>query len=47
MEFEYVQNKEFENVCDRFADNKLSVHFGEDKTKCIPPVGIRTYLSLT
>ena len=38
MEFENVQNKEFANVCDRFVDNKLSVHFGEDKTKCFPPV---------
>ena len=28
-------NKDFENVCDRFLDNKLSMHFGEDKTKYI------------
>ena len=29
-------NKNFLEVCDRFVDNKLSIHFGEDKTKCIP-----------
>ena len=28
-------NKDFENVCDWFVDNKLSFHFGEDKTKSI------------
>ena len=28
-------NKSFSNVCDWFVDNKLSIHFGEDKTKCI------------
>ena len=28
-------NKNFSNVCDWFVDNKLSIHFGEDKTKCI------------
>ena len=28
-------NKNFLEVCDRFVDNKLSIHFGEDKTKCI------------
>ena len=25
----------FSNVCDWFVDNKLSIPFGEDKTKCI------------
>ena len=30
-----VLNKEFANVCDWFVDNKLSIHFGEGKTKCI------------
>ena len=30
-----VLNTEFENVCDWFVDNKLSIHFGEDKTKFI------------
>ena len=28
-------NKNFSNVSDWFADNKLSIYFGEDKTKCI------------
>ena len=34
-EIENVFNKEFANVCHWFVDNKLSIHFGEDKTKCI------------
>ena len=25
----------FENICDWFVDNKLSIHFGNDKTKSI------------
>ena len=29
-------NEDFENLCDWFVDNKLSIHFGEDKTKSIP-----------
>ena len=28
-------NKNFSDVCDWFVDNKLSIHLGEDKTKCI------------
>ena len=28
-------NKNFSGVCDWFADNKLSIDFGEDKTNCI------------
>ena len=28
-------NNEFPNVCDWFVDNKLSIHFGEEKTKYI------------
>ena len=28
-------NKNFDNICHWFADNKLSIHFGEDKTKSI------------
>ena len=28
-------NKNFSDVCDSFVDNKLSIHFGKDKTKCI------------
>ena len=30
-----VLNKELTNVCDWFVDNKLSIYFGEDTTKCI------------
>ena len=30
-----VINKSFANVRDWFVDNKLSIHFGEDKTTCI------------
>ena len=28
-------NEDFENICDWFVDNKLSSHFGDDKTKSI------------
>ena len=35
MEIEDALNKEFANVCDWFIDSKLSIHFDEDKTKCI------------
>ena len=28
-------NKDFEHLCDLFVNNKLSIHFGEDKTKSI------------
>ena len=28
-------NKDFCNVCHWFADNKLSIHFGEDNTKSV------------
>ena len=34
-EIERNLNKNFPNVCDWFVDNKLSIHFGEDKTKSI------------
>ena len=27
--------KNFSNICDWFMDNKLSIHFGEDKTKSV------------
>ena len=30
-----VFNKEFSSLCRWFMDNKLSIHFGEDKTKSI------------
>ena len=28
-------NKNFNYLCDWFVENKLSIHFGEDKTKSI------------
>ena len=28
-------SEDFENLCYWFVDNKLSIHFGEDKTKSI------------
>ena len=28
-------NYDFNNLCEWFLDNKLSIHFGEDKTKSI------------
>ena len=28
-------NSDFNSLCDWFVDNKLSIHFGEDKTKSI------------
>ena len=28
-------NEDYANICDSFVDNKLSTHFGEDKTKSI------------
>ena len=28
-------NVDFSNICDWFVDNKLSINFGEDKTKSI------------
>ena len=34
-EIEKHPNKDFENICDWFVDNKLSTHIGEDKTKSI------------
>ena len=34
-EIENVLNEEFGDVCEWFVDNKLSIHFGEDRTKCI------------
>ena len=30
-EIERVLNNDFENICDWFVDNKLSIHFGEGK----------------
>ena len=34
-EIEKQLNKDFENVCNCFVGHKLSIHFGEDKTKSI------------
>ena len=34
-------NEDFANIRDWFVDNKLSIHFGEDKTKSIPFVSKR------
>ena len=28
-------NKDFTNLCEWFVDNRLSIHFGDDKTKSI------------
>ena len=28
-------NKDFESICNGFVDNKLSIHFGDGKTKSI------------
>ena len=35
VQIEKRLNKDFENLCDWFVDNKLSIHFGEDKAKSI------------
>ena len=32
---EHQLNKDFAKLCKWFADNKLSIHLGEEKTKCI------------
>ena len=32
---EHQLNKDFVNLCEWFLDNKLSIHLGEDKAKCI------------
>ena len=34
-EIEKQLNVDFSNICGWFVDNKLSIHFGEDKTKSI------------
>ena len=34
-EIETKLNQDFNSLCDWFVDNKLSIHFGEDKTKSI------------
>ena len=32
---EHQLNQDFVNLCEWFVDNKLSIHLGEEKTKCI------------
>ena len=32
---EHQLNKDFPNLCEWFVNNKLSIHLGEHKTKCI------------
>ena len=32
---EHQLNKDFTNLCEWFVDNKLSIHLGDEKTKCI------------
>ena len=32
---EKQSNVDFSDICDWFVDNKLNIHFGEDKTKSI------------
>ena len=34
-EIEKILNEDFENICHWFVNNKLSIHFGDDKTKLI------------
>ena len=35
IKLENQLNEDFCNICHWFVDNKLSIHFGEDKTKSI------------
>ena len=35
VQIEKRLNEDFENLCDWFVDNKLSIHFGEDKTRSV------------
>ena len=43
---EDVQNKEFPTMCEPFVHNKLSIHFGEGKTKCILFSNIKRFAKL-
>ena len=36
-EIELALNESFSMLCDWFVDNKLSIHFGEDKRKTVAP----------
>ena len=35
IEIKNQLNRDFTNICEWFVDNRLSIHFGEDKTKSI------------
>ena len=35
IEIEKQLNRDFTNICEWFVDDRLSIHFGEDKTKSI------------
>ena len=35
IEIEKLLNKDFTNICEWFVDNRLSIHFGDDKTKSV------------
>ena len=35
VQIEKRLREDFENLCDWFVDNKLSIHFGEDKTRSV------------
>ena len=45
-EIENDLNKESANVCKWFVDNKLSIHFDKDKTKCILFSKVKNLLEL-
>ena len=35
IETERQLHRDFKNICELFVDNRLNIHFGEDKTKSI------------
>ena len=41
QEIEAILNKEFSSLCEWFIDNKLSIHFGEDKKNLFFLVGAK------
>ena len=43
---EHQLNRNFSNICDWFVDNKLSIHFGDDKTKSILFAPLNKYKKL-
>ena len=45
-EIENFLNEDFANLCELLVDNKLSIHFGGDKTKCILFSNEKTLLGL-